>query len=429
MKRNATKTIRLLTIPLLFLLAATAAAQRPLEGVSLTVSVWASDLVDHVFQPLVAEFEEETGATVQFDAVAWGNLREKQVIELVGQRGAFDVVLIVDVWLPEYAMGNLILPLDAYADEQYTAGFLPDLLATGAYEDVQYGIPALNNAIGLIYRHDLFAEAGLEQPDTWSALLAAVEALNDPAAGQYAVAVPAQRGAAMLELFEALLRTTGEHLFDADWTPRFDTPEALATLEFFLDLVAASPPGAPSWHWPEARAALYDGLATMHFGGIAIAPGLENPAVTRHPGQFTVAPLPVPDERVGEPYDRLLLNYSWSIARNSENPDAAWAFVEWVTSPRVERALAESRLPLLVDSSQHWYYEDEAVLAARPIATTLLGMYEQGRTAPNIPEWAEIRDEVALHFSQAVVGQISAQEALDRAQDSALTILRRSGYF
>lgn len=428
MKRARRITQALTLLLVVGLLSTPATAQRPYEGVQVTVSVWASDLINNVFRPLLPQFEEQTGIKVTFDDIAWAGLRSKQVIEMSGNRGAYDVVLMSEIWVPQYAQAGLLEPLEAAAPEGFFEGFIPSILATGQHDGTQYGVPALNHAVGLIYRTDLFEAAGLEAPRTWDDLRDAILALNKPEKGQYALSFPA-RTPTIAEIFLVLLRTTGANLFDSEWRPQFTSPEAFAAYELLAELVAVTPPGSTGWAWPEARSALYDGLAAMHIGGIAIYAGLDNPEITRFPGAFDVVPLPVPGDRVGEPFDSLLLNYSWGIARNSQQKEAAWKLIEWLVSPEVEAALARSGIPLQSDSSQYWYYEDPDVIEARPIAKTLFEMYQQSATAPAIPEWAEIQEGLALRLTEALLGRTTPERALEEAEREAFEVLERAGYY
>lgn len=419
-----------LATTLAFALASTTAGiaqDRPFEGITLGVSLVANELVDDVILPNLAEFEERTGITVNLDPLAYANLYEKQVIEMAGNSGVYDVMLINDVWVSEYADAGFLLPLEEVMEPGYTDGFYTDVLAVGAVDGVQYAIPQRINSYGLVYWRTALEEAGLDVPETWEELLAAAEALTD--GGRFGAAIAARRGPAAVNTWEALVLSAGGSVFDEEWRPQFNSPEGVAALELLTELVELSPVGATAWHWPEARAALSEGLAAMHLGGVAVISSMDDPEVTRYPGEYDIAPMPVPAERLGEESRTLITVYNWSIASNTPNPEAAWEFIRWITSEEMERAHAEAAPRVPIESARIAYYEDPEVLAARPIAATLQQMAADSSPSPLIPEWPEIQSELALRLSEAFLGEKSAEQALGEAQDLAEQLMRRAGYF
>lgn len=79
------------------------------------------------------------------------------------QQGAFEPLenMFLDDWTPEQ-----------FADIDSTA------TAAGATDDTHYQFTLSQNFFGIIYRKDLFAAAGIEQPKTWDELIAAAKALT-----------------------------------------------------------------------------------------------------------------------------------------------------------------------------------------------------------------------------------------------------------
>jgi len=404
-----------------------ASAEQPFVGVTLGVSLVANELVDDVILPNLPEFEERTGIKVNLDPIAFGNLHEKQVMELAGGSGAYDVLLLNDVWVSEYAAAGFLLPLTPQMEEGYADAYYPDVLSIGAYEGEQYAIPQRLNAFGMVYWKTALEESGLSVPQTWEEMLSAAEQLTD---GQrYGMALAARRGPAAAAIWESLLLSAGGSVFADDGRPQINSAESVAALEYFAKLVALSPVGSTAWHWPEARAALAEGIAAIHLGGVAVISSMDDADVTRHPGEYAIAPMPVPEARLGEPSKTLITVYNWAVSAQTPHPEAAVEFVKWITGEEMERLHARANARVPIESSRIGYYTDPVVLEARPIAEVLQRMAADSTPSPLIADWPEIQSELALRLSEVFLGEKSAEAALNEAQAAAEQILERSGYF
>jgi len=89
----------------------------------------------------------------------------------------------------------------------------------------------------LLYRTDLFEEAGLDPPDTFEAIQAAAEALNsDAIAGITAATAPGEPFTQ--ETFEHFALANNCQLTDDEGTVTLDSPECAEALRFYTDLMA-----------------------------------------------------------------------------------------------------------------------------------------------------------------------------------------------
>ena len=50
---------------------------------------------------MLGEFEKATGIQVRMDAIDYGQLRQKQMLNMGGKTGAYDLVFAQEVWIPE----------------------------------------------------------------------------------------------------------------------------------------------------------------------------------------------------------------------------------------------------------------------------------------------------------------------------------------
>lgn len=115
----------------------------------------------------------------------------------------------------------------------------------------------------IVYRTDLFEEAGLEPPTTFERIREAAETLHDPSQQLFGFAGGTVAGGVYTQhAFEHFALGNGCRLLDEGGNVALDSPECSETLEFYTDLVGQfGPPGAQDFE--ETRAAYFAGQAAM----------------------------------------------------------------------------------------------------------------------------------------------------------------------
>src|SRR3979411_1457007 len=81
------------------------------KNVELVISRWAGSNADDQ-AALLNEFEMKTGIRARMDAIDYGQLRQKQMLNMGGKTGAYDLVFAQEVWIPEYVDSGYLKPLD-----------------------------------------------------------------------------------------------------------------------------------------------------------------------------------------------------------------------------------------------------------------------------------------------------------------------------
>jgi multiple sugar transport system substrate-binding protein len=112
---------------------------------------------------LVADFEKTHCVKVNVVNIDNSQLYDKQVIEMVGKTGAYDVVTLETAEKAEFAENGFILPMDDYiqqhaADVKYddVAPILADM--TTRYKGNIWGLPYYTYTAGYFYRADLLED-------------------------------------------------------------------------------------------------------------------------------------------------------------------------------------------------------------------------------------------------------------------------------
>jgi ABC-type glycerol-3-phosphate transport system substrate-binding protein len=129
-----------------------------------------SGTYDEAARLLAPEFQKATGATVEVVAFPYQNLHDNAANDLITQTGAYDVMDVAFQWDGEFA--PYLTPLDDYVKQAGISAdaFIPNIWKlSGNWQDKRNGIPNANDAMGILYRTDLYKAAEVTVPKTWQA--------------------------------------------------------------------------------------------------------------------------------------------------------------------------------------------------------------------------------------------------------------------
>ena len=161
----------------------------------------------------------------------------------------------------DWADAGFLLPLDdVFAEIDSEDGYVP-----GSYfekDGTVYGLPYATSVYGVWIRTDLFEEAGIEPPTNYEEVLAAAEALTDPASNLYGISIPGSTNASV-NFFSTFLWNNCLDYYSPSGDFRFDEPEVLEALEKWVALTEYAPPGFENWSWGDQITAFVTGQAAM----------------------------------------------------------------------------------------------------------------------------------------------------------------------
>ena len=213
-------------------------------------------------EEMAAAFEEESGIAVEVIPVTESDLGTRATAAFAAGDLPDVIYHTLQYALPWVEAG--ILDAQAATEVIETLGedtFTQRALSLAATEDGYASVPVDGWTQMILYRKDLFEEAGLEPPNTYGNVRAAIEALHNP---------PDMFGfVAATKVDENFMSQVLEHVFLAnDASPvgeggfeGFDPERTVEVLEFYKALAEASPPG--ELFWEQARNLYFAGDAAM----------------------------------------------------------------------------------------------------------------------------------------------------------------------
>jgi len=247
-------------------------------------------------------------------------------------------------WWQELAKNDTILALDDLMTSTSTAkeDFIPSLIDAFTFDGKVYGIPKDFNTLGMFYNQDLFDAASLEYPTddwTWDDLKAAATELtdlSDPNKPVYGFCTPADPGRFPVFVFQNGGTPMNEDFSDST----LDADPAIQAAEFYSSFRAEEIGAIPSDLGEGWQGTLFGkGQCAMVYEGGWLIPYLRDSFPSTKYG--VVLPPAGPG---GE--GNLIFTVAWGISKNTENPDAAWRVVEFLTNETSQTTVLESGFAL-----------------------------------------------------------------------------------
>ena len=215
-----------------------------------------------VQEEMVAAFEAASGHTVEIIPVEESDIQTRATAAFAAGDLPDVINLTVQHILP-YSEAGL---LDAAAASEVMDNLGVDSFAEGpvsmAMSDGEIvAVPTDGWTQLVVYRADLFEEAGLDAPTNFDAMNAAMAALHSPPEMYGFVAATKIDEGYMMQLIEHLSLATGYSPVNADGSINEDTTNLVQLLELYKELVANSPEG--DLYWSQSRELYLDGRAAM----------------------------------------------------------------------------------------------------------------------------------------------------------------------
>ena len=371
-----------------------------------------------VVTALLPEFNKlYPGVTVEIETAAYDQMRDKYVASFQAPESTYDLAIIDNPWMYDFAEAGFLAPLDekiASTPDYNYEDIAEPLRAINEVNAVTYGVPFYNYVLGLIYRTDLLADAGLPVPTTLDELVATAQKLTTPE--RSGIAMQPQRGYKIFEEWGNWLFSAGGSIYDENGVPTLDTPAARTALEAYISAYnSAAPADSLNWGFDEALRSVSSNQSAMMISYNWMLPALNkaNDISGDLAGKFALAPMPGGKQVLG--------SWNWAIPANASNPDASWAFISWITSPEIEKARviaggAPVRISPLSDPAvaQAGFGADYYAAVALMLANS--DPLSQG------PNGEEMIQAVGTELNSAVAGTKSVADALAEAQKQAVNI-------
>jgi multiple sugar transport system substrate-binding protein len=340
---------------------------------------------------------------------------------------------------PQY--GDIYIDLNGVIAPEVIADFVPLAITQSTVNDRLVQLPRHSDVSNLFYQKSLYEDDAkkaefkakygydLAPPETWVQVKDQAIFFSNPP-DFYGFQFVGKDEAVNGRFYEMLVANGGA-MFDENWVPTFNSAAGVEALQFFVDLYAAKavPVGVPNYTWDDTGLGFASGSIALNLDWGGWSTFFNDPANSKVAGNVGLvrAPMGSGGKRTG-----WAGSHTFSITEGCDNKDAAASFVTFLTS--YDNQMVEARKGLLPTRTKVWVdaiAEFDAAgnaFSSEVMKTFQTSMAEDAFTPPLIPEWIEVSNVMWPKIQAAIVGDMTAVDALNAAQAEAAEIMKDAGY-
>jgi multiple sugar transport system substrate-binding protein len=412
---------------------APAATEEPMPLSPITILINESPWLAG-FEALVNKYVDETGNQITLNRTPFNGMLEKSRNAVQASESEFDILTLNEQWYMQFYAGGLVTPikeidpnfeLDPQIIEYEWATRWDSELGYSSENGELYGLPINGNIMLYFYRKDLFEANGLAVPQTWAEVEDAAQKLMTEDMSGYVVRANPPNWE-----FQAFLGSYGGEVIKLDpqtgeWEVTFNSPEGLEALNTWLKLGREYGPANYADNGQAEMIALMasDRVAQMVLVGAA-APDFDNPEKSIVLGNVGAAP--VPGATLGS---NATMSGIWvmGIPHNlpEERKQAALAFLNWAMSKEAQLFYAQSgAIPVRQDVYEEMANDPNVGWWMKAMADSTPFIHAQ----PRIAETPQIIEVLNRRLSQALISEITPEQALLEGAKEIHKILTDAGY-
>ena len=357
---------------------------------------------------MTEQFQKQNpGIKVNLTFVAYEALHDK--IVAAAPAGTYDTILVDVIWPAEFASKKMIVDITDRFPESERSKIFAGGLKTTEYDSRYYGVPWILDTKYFFYNKKMLGEAGVNPPDTWDAAVEAARTLKSKGVVEYPLMWSWTQAEALICDYATLLGAYGGQFFDGSGKPAFNTGGGLQALEFMrmtLDEKLSNPASMESIE-DEVRRIISQGEAAMALNWTYMFALANDPNESQVAGQIDIAH--TPKGPAGAP--GVNGSMGMAIANGSQNQDAAWKYIQFMTSQKIQNQYAKLSLPIWKSS----YNQEQVVQALPEVVPVAKEQLNDMILRPVVTQYNSVSHTLQVQIQQALTGDKSPKQALDDA--------------
>jgi multiple sugar transport system substrate-binding protein len=328
-------------------------------------------------QSFIPEFEATTGVKVNVSETPYGEAHQKQLLSYKQKAGAYDIAQFDNSFLAPFCQAQAMTALDEW-----------------------------------ISGSDLYEKLGLKPATTWDEWYSNAKAVADSGASGQLIGF----GPNVSWWWMTMVWSFGGKLYDENLNPTVNSPEAIAAVDYMKKLLSVSPKGAITANGDEVTSKfLGENIGAMlnysGYYGMAL-----DPSINKNAGKFATAPMPKGASDITH-----LAGWNIGIPADAKNPDAAWAFLEFVLGKSNAKAYLESGAAAIGRKS---IISDSSLLEKNPYLPQLeIPASSRIERYPQIAVWPEFEVAAIDAVTKVLTGKSATKAAMDALNEKLKSIL------
>jgi multiple sugar transport system substrate-binding protein len=394
---------------------------------------------DPAMQPFrhtyVKQYQKETGVEVVYEETSYNAWYQASKSDGLNKTGAYDIYVMDDNWVPEFAAGGIIQNLDKL-------GFKPnpDILSKGldqGYWPPKSGprLSAFKNDTSQLYALVIIDDCNLlyydsryfsSPPQTWDDIYSAMKSKAKPPQ-LFGWSARGVKGNPVVQTYLPLLNSYGGNFVNDDWTPGFAGPEGVAALERLLTFLPYMSPSTPEFDTSQETGLMLQGkcMALTDYTGTAVTE-IDNPADSKMVGKIDIANTPKQVK-----HGPAIGTFICGIASGSANTEEAMKFLQWFTSSRIQTQFAREGGNAAVTKTA---LNDSQAAQKYRWLPAIAESVQTSTPKPRTPDEPKFEDILGTQLNLALVDALQqkgnyhqiAQKSLKTASDQMNAVLQQN---
>ncbi|KXS48423.1 MAG: hypothetical protein BHK79_01730 [Halanaerobium sp. MDAL1] len=418
------KSLLILTLVILFVgLFALSTSAETIKMISMKQAGWTPE----EYNQIIAEFEEDNpGVEVELTLVGYDALHDKLITSISGANPAYDVVLIDDIWYAQFAEAGWLLDVTDRVSSNMKDDVYDKAWEIVGYNERLYGLPWLLDLEYFFYNEQILNEAGIENPPTtWEEVVEQSKIIKEKGIVEYPMVWSWAQIEALICDWVTLLKGNNGEFFDENNKPAFNNEEGIETLTWMKETIDSglTNPASLSANEEEVRRIFSQGNAAFTINWVYMYELLNNPDESNIVGQTQLALMPVFEDAKAEGIESASITGSmgFSVTKNSSNEDLAYDLIEFMTSKDIQTRYADHVTPMYKS-----VMKQEEIIEMHPETFKMFDkQFPYIYSRPKVPYYTEVSRALQTSIQNALVGNVSPQEALDNAAEEVEKIQER----
>ena len=383
----------------------------------------------------IKPFLDLSGIKVELVPIPDDSMYDKVVAEFLSGNASFDALQFFSPWLGDFTSQGFVAKLDDFAakwklplDDFYDTY----LLNYGHFGDKGlYGIPFDCDIQQVHIRPSIVKQVLGKDPDrinaipTYEEMIRIAPELNKVQKGVNAIGMMCGRGFWATYTWEHIAAQHGMTLFNDKWEPIFNGDEGVKGLETIIALSKNAIEGVAGADWPTNRAAWLGGQIACNISW------QDSGTQATRPDQSKIGDdvLTIYEPRVaGGTYAPPNIAGSTScVTATSPEPEAAFLMLAFLTSASI-MAMNEANANGVAPGYRSVLNNEKLRSVSQP-AKVWSEELDYAWCAPRLPYMFEMEQAVGFELNKAIVGEITAKQALDNGVAAWKKIMEKGGFY
>jgi multiple sugar transport system substrate-binding protein len=381
-------------------------------------------MTDDEYEAVIKEFmAANPNVKVEMEYVDYNALHDKISTAMAATPPGYDFIMVDTIWYPEFVKAGYLSDETSKITSDMRDKAFKTAWNTVTVSDKVYGMPWLLDTKYLYYNKDILKQAGFDNPPTtWEELITQAKAIKDKGLVEFPIDWSWGQIEASICDFTVLVAGNGGKTVDDAGKPTFNDAKGVAVLDWMVKSIDSglSNPASVTSDEEAVRNVFSSGKAAFALNWLYMEDQANfNDKESQVVGKVGMTLMPVFESQAKAGLKSASVDGSsgFSVIATSPNQDAAWAFVQYLTSEPTQMKYSAHQLPIWLDSYQGDNLKKlEAIGPSQAITVPLFSQqfqYAVGRS--RVPYYIESSKALQLALQEALTKQKTPQAALDEA--------------